>query len=221
MPVFFGTSSPTTMLSTAYEKLKDHLGLRFPPRLLSKTFQYAQLDEEVLVRCGSDGRLIQPRPLPAVLRRELSESKLIDDWGVTWEQRPGVPYYEIAGVPLRHATIDDLGTYPWPDLASPVRFEGLADEAKALRDGTQFAIVALGYLTIFEHIQLLRGLDTWLMDLAANPDFAHAILRKVTDLMTAGLEKYLEAVGPYIDLITFSDDLGSQRAPLISPKMYR
>jgi uroporphyrinogen decarboxylase len=35
------------------------------------------------------------------------------------------------------------------------------------------------------------------------------------------VEKYLDAVGPYIDLITFSDDLGSQRAPLISPKMYR
>jgi uroporphyrinogen decarboxylase len=39
--------------------------------------------------------------------------------------------------------------------------------------------------------------------------------------MIAGLEKYLDAVGPYIDLITFSDDLGSQRAPLISPRMYR
>jgi uroporphyrinogen decarboxylase len=39
--------------------------------------------------------------------------------------------------------------------------------------------------------------------------------------MIAGLEKHLDAVGPYIDLITFADDLGSQRAPLISPKMYR
>ena len=47
------------------------------------------------------------------------------------------------------------------------------------------------------------------------------MLRKVTDLMVAGLEKYLDAVGPYIDLITLSDDLGSQRAPLISPRMYR
>jgi uroporphyrinogen decarboxylase len=216
------------MLSAAYENFKTYLGIQYPPRLLSKTFQYAQLDEEVLVRCGSDGRLIQPRALPAVLRRELSDSRLIDDWGVTWEQRPGVPYYEVMDVPLRNATtksrhfgIDDLETYPWPDLASPARFEGLAGEAKALRENSPYAIVALGYLTIFEHIQLLRGLETWLADLAANPEFAHAILRRVTDLMIAGLGKYLDAVGPYIDLITFSDDLGSQRAPLISPKMYR
>ena len=221
VPIFFGTSSPTTMLSTAYERFKDYLGLSYPPRLLSKTFQYAQLDEEVLVRCGSDGRLIQPHPLPAVPRRELSSNRLIDDWGVVWEQRPAVPYYEVADVPLRHATVDDLETYPWPVLASPVRFEGPAEEAQALHENTQYAIVALGYLTAFEHIQHLRGLDTWLMDLAADPEFAHAILRKVTDLMVAGLEKYLDAVGPYIDLITFSDDLGSQRAPLMSPSMYR
>ena len=74
VPIFFGTSSPTTMHAAAYENLKKHLGVRYPPRLLSKTFQYAELDEEVLVRCGSDGRLIQPRPLPAVLRRELSRA---------------------------------------------------------------------------------------------------------------------------------------------------
>ncbi|MCX6030519.1 MAG: hypothetical protein NT169_14630 [Chloroflexi bacterium] len=221
VPIFFGTSSPTTMLGAAYEKFKAYLGVKYPPRLLSKTSQYAQLDEEVLVRCGSDGRLIQPRALPAVIRRELSESKLIDDWGTTWEQRPGVPYYEVVDVPLRNATIDDLETYPWPDLAHPARFEGLAKEAKTLHENSPYAIVALGYLTTFEQVQFLRGLDTWLTDLAANPEFAHALLRKLTDRMIAGLEKYLDAVGPYIDLITFSDDLGSQRAPLISPKMYR
>ena len=148
VPIFFGTSSPTTMLAAAYENFKAYLGVRYPPRLLSKTFQYAQLDEEVMVRCGSDGRLIQPRPLPAVLRRELSESKLIDDWGATWERRPGVPYYEIVAVPLRHAALADLESYPWPDLAHPARFEGLAAEAKALRESTPYAIVALGYLTI-------------------------------------------------------------------------
>ncbi len=82
-------------------------------------------------------------------------------------------------------------------------------------------MVALGYLSLFEQAQLLRGLERWLLDLAADPEFAHALMRKLTDLMIGGLIPYLAEVGPYIDLITFSDDLGSQRAPLISPKMYR
>jgi hypothetical protein len=42
------------------------------------------------------------------------------------------------------------------------------------------------------------------------------ILRKVTDLMVAGVENTGRS-GTYIDLITFSDDL-VPGAPLISPK---
>jgi uroporphyrinogen decarboxylase len=35
------------------------------------------------------------------------------------------------------------------------------------------------------------------------------------------LEKWLRAVGPYIDVMLFGDDLGGQNGPLISPDMYR
>jgi uroporphyrinogen decarboxylase len=34
------------------------------------------------------------------------------------------------------------------------------------------------------------------------------------------LEKYLSAVGPYIDIILFGDDLGMQTGPQISPRTY-
>jgi len=221
VPIFCGACSSTTMHGMTYEKFKSHLGIQHPRKLLSTTFQYAELDDDVMVRCGSDARLISPRPLPEVLRRRISDCRLVDDWGVTWEQRPGVPYYEVVDAPLRQANIDGLSSYPWPNLADPIRFEGLANEAKTLREHSPYAIVALGYLSVFEQIQLLRGMEEWMADLVSNPELAHAMMRKVTDLMVAGVIKYLESVGPYIDLITFSDDLGSQRAPLISSKMYR
>ncbi len=35
------------------------------------------------------------------------------------------------------------------------------------------------------------------------------------------LETFLGAVGPYIDVINFGDDLGAQNQPQISPRMYR
>jgi uroporphyrinogen decarboxylase len=122
---------------------------------------------------------------------------------------------------LRGATIDDLDKYPWPDLAHASRFEGVAEEAKWLHDETPYAVVALGYMQLFDMGMLLRGLDQWMLDLAGDPEFAHALLRKTTDLMVAFVRRYLAAVGPYIDLITISDDLGSQKGPMISPKMYR
>ena len=221
VPIFFGTSSPTTMLASAYEKLKAHLGIQCEPRLLSKAFQYAWLDEEVMARFGSDARLINPGAPVSTLARELSDNSFVDGWGITWHRPYGGLYYDPVQNPLRDASIDDLAHFPWPDLAHPSRFEGLAAEARRLREHTPYAVVALGYLTVFEHIELLRGMDQWLTDLAANPEFAHALLRKVTDLMIAGVNRYLDEIGSYIDLITFSDDLGTQRGPLISPKMYR
>jgi len=35
------------------------------------------------------------------------------------------------------------------------------------------------------------------------------------------MEKWLAAVGPYIDVMLFGDDLGGQNGPLMSPAMYR
>jgi uroporphyrinogen decarboxylase len=221
VPFFLGTSSPTTMLGPAYERFKAHLGVVREPKLFSKTFQYAQLDDDIMERFGCDGRPIYPKAGPAVLRREISDTIVIDDWGITWEKKPSSYYYEIAKNPLRTATIDDLKTYPWPDLAHPSRFEGLEKEARRLHENTPYAVVALGYMQIFDIGLLLRGMDQWMMDLAGDPELAHALLRKVTDLMIASARSYLDAVGPYIDLITLSDDLGSQKGALLSPKMYR
>jgi uroporphyrinogen decarboxylase len=221
VPFFLGTSSPTTMHAKAYERFKAHLGIVRETKLFSKAFQYCQLDDDVMERFGSDGRPIAPKPGPAVLRREISDTMLVDDWGVTWEKKPSSFYYEIANCPLRNATIDDLNAYSWPDLAHPSRFEGLADEARRLHEHTPYAVVALGYMQIFDMGLMLRGMDQWMMDLAGDPELAHALLRKVTDLMAASARSYLAVVGPYIDLITISDDLGSQKGPLISPKMYR
>jgi uroporphyrinogen decarboxylase len=36
-----------------------------------------------------------------------------------------------------------------------------------------------------------------------------------------GLEDWLSAVGPHIDIVQFGDDLGGQEGPLLSPEMYR
>ncbi len=221
VPLFLGTSSPTTMLGPAYDRLKAHLGIRRETRLLSKIYQYAQLDEDIMERFGSDGRPLCPKPGPAVLRREISADKVVDDWGVTWEREPGSLYYLMTGHPLRNATADDLAKYPWPDLSHPDRVNGLAEEARRLHQDTPYAIVALGYLAIYDVGFFLRGMDQWLMDLATDPEFAHALLRKVTDLMLGWAKTYLQAVGPYVDLITVSDDLGMQSAPFLSPAMYR
>jgi uroporphyrinogen decarboxylase len=221
VPIFFGTSGATTMLVPAYERLKDFLGIKSETGVLSRPLQYARIDEEVLVRFGSDGRPLAPRPAPSALRRRISEDTFVDEWGITWHMKPGTLYYEIAASPLRGMAIQDLDRYPWPDLSHPNRFKGLAEEARALHDDTPYAVVFVSGVSPFEQICMLRGLDAWMIDLAADPDFVQALMRKVSDLMVAGVAVFLEEAGEHIDVLVMGDDLGTQAATLISPEMYR
>jgi uroporphyrinogen decarboxylase len=57
--------------------------------------------------------------------------------------------------------------------------------------------------------------------LAGEPAKAHDFLDRLVEMHLANLEKFLGAIGKYIDVILFSDDLGMQTGPQISPAMYR
>jgi len=220
VPVFFGTSGATTMNTTAYDRLKLHLGLQTETRAFWRALQYAWLDEEVMVRFHSDGRPLIPGPAPSTLSREISPDRFVDAWGITWQRQPGNHYFDIALPPLREATMDDLGRYPWPAVADPRRFAGLKDQARTLQ-GAGYAVVALTGISPFEFGYMLRGMDQWFLDLAGGHDFVHALMRKLTDLMQSAAARLLEEAGEYIDVVITGDDLGSQNAPLISPAMYR
>jgi len=85
------------VLGPGYERLRSYLGVAGgPTRWLSRPLQYAWMDEEVLVRLGSDGRPVVPGPAGSALRRDISDDCLIDDWGVVWQRRPGSLYFEVA-----------------------------------------------------------------------------------------------------------------------------
>jgi uroporphyrinogen decarboxylase len=221
VPIFFGTSGVTTMLLPAYERFKELLGVSTPQRALSRAFQYAQIDEEVMRRLGADGRPLIPGPAASSLGADLGPSRFRDDWGVEWVMPPGAPYYHVAAAPLAHAAIDDLESFPWPDFGAPGRTAGLRQEARRLVEDEGCATVLMCGASTHELISMLRGLDNWLVDLVANKEFAHALLRKMTDLMVANFRTLLDAAGDYVDIALMADDLGTQDAPLMSPRTYR
>ena len=90
--------------------------------------------------------------------------------------------------------------------------------ARKHRPGDSWALFGCNLL---EWGQFLYRNDNFLALLAAEPDRAHDLLERLTELHMKGLEKYLGLVGAYIDVIVFNDDLGMQTGPQISPRMYR
>ena len=221
VPLFIGTSGATTVLGPGYERLRTHLGVRGGPiRWLWKVLQYTLMDEEVLVRLGSDGRPVGPGPAESTLRREISENCAIDDWGITWRRAPDSMYFEMADAPLRGATIDDLEQYPWLNLTAPSRFVGLAERARAIQ-AAGYATVLMTGITLFEQAYMLRGMDALLMDMAGDEDFFTALLVKLKNLAIPYLRTLLAHVGPYTDVLVTGDDLGMTAGPMMSPRAYR
>jgi len=110
---------------------------------------------------------------------------------------------------------------PGPIVSGPEGQNVLREGARSLRERTDRAIIGLFGGNLLEIGQFLFRNDNFFMLLAGEPDTAHRFLDKLVELHLVNLERFLEAVGEYIDIILFGDDLGMQTGPQISPAMYR
>jgi uroporphyrinogen decarboxylase len=183
----------------------------------------------------SDGT---PCLIPAFIRPVKKDGDWLvygDDGQVIAIQKAGCLYFEQTCFPLADRPGDlsrlthDLDQIMWWRLGTPpaplgLDTEGLAARAagaKALRASSDRAIVAAFGGNFLEIGEFLYRIDNFLYELAANPLQAHNLLDAVLGIYLENLEKFLGAVGPYIDIILFADDLGMQTGPQISPRMYR
>lgn len=68
----------------------------------------------------------------------------------------------------------------------------------------------------------IRDMQSWMIALAAFPDYIHSVFELQTEVMLKNLELYHSAVGERIDSIFISgSDFGTQNGPFISPDMFR
>ncbi len=107
---------------------------------------------------------------------------------------------------------------PGPSISGP---EELTGPVSALRKKTSRAIIAGFGGNLLEMGQFHYRMDNFLAMLAGEPQRAHKFLDALLELHLKRLERFVKAVGPYVDMIGFGDDLGAQNSPQISPKMYR
>ena len=226
VPLDIGGGSSTTIVVEGYVKLKDHLGISGKTQIMNKTFRLATLDEKILKRLGSDCRPLGIKPPVNWTPPEPpSRDCFIDIWGITWRKAfylNDCYYWELYRSPLAEASVEALERYPWPDPLDPGFTGGLADEAKELSESTNYAIIGdSSFKSFWELGFMLRGLEQMFKDLVANPEFVKALMEKLLEINIAGTGKFLDAVGPYIQVFRTADDLASQRNLLMSPVTYR
>jgi uroporphyrinogen decarboxylase len=209
-----------TLQDQTYFNMLEHLNLGepLPPfrRLKNRNSNY--LDDRILDYLETDTRyvwlgfddLVGPYPDTG-----------LDAWGVRW-QRFG-PYMGAVGYPLADASIDDLESYPWPDVEKLIRIDECREHLKTLQNDGRYAIVARAVTSYgpFEQAQVMRGREKFLMDTVESPDFAQLLIQKVTIIIKRLTEIYLEIVGKAVDIIEIpGDDYGGTNNLLISPRSF-
>ena len=131
-----------------------------------------------------------------------------------WPYMDGVPR-DLSGLAEAMADVS------WAVPAPPGPAADLAAGARALRRSTERAIVALFGGNLLEWGQFLCRNDRFLLFLRRDPRGVHRLLDALVEIHLANLENFLAAVGPYVDIVLFGDDLGMQTGPQLSPAMYR
>ncbi|HET7030085.1 MAG TPA: uroporphyrinogen decarboxylase family protein [Candidatus Limnocylindrales bacterium] len=229
VPIVLGVSNATGIKMGAYRALRTRLGMA-SGEAGAHLYDWPELgtaapDEAILRRLHVDVRGVLDLEPAAVLERNRNRpahSDYVNSWGSgAVEIAPGEWFPMVE--PLADArTIEAVETYPWPDMDDPSRVAHMAAQAAALAASGEHAIVVTPWLLFpLERAFAMQGMDRFLMNVALEPEFAAALLRRITDLCIRLMDHVLEAVGPNVDIVKIGDDLGTQQSLLMSPAMYR
>jgi uroporphyrinogen decarboxylase len=180
-------------------------------------FEYLGHTDKERLRCGLDidiRQLSVGEPSP----QEVGDGVFRNYWGEQFIYRAtdwGPMREDIRGALADAKRFDDLEAFLWPtpDLFD---YSGIAEQCRQWDD---YALL-YGFADIWERPALVRGLENMFIDMCARPDWVHYLSRTFTDFYKEDYTCAAEAASGRIDLFLLISDLGCQRGPLISIKMF-
>lgn len=224
VPLALG-GGPYGLVDDLYLRLVKHLDLGEPVPPFRTGHSISYMDDRLLEKLGTDLRYCWPGLLPnsPVIRGEDADT-FYDSYGQVW--RRAQPYYYTGEGILKEATsIDDIERLVrWPDLSDSRWTQGVVERARMLREQTDY-FVAMRMVASHGPFQTacdLRGTEAFLMDMALQPELAHALLDKITTAIEGLLKLAMQAGGEYFDMVELpGDDYAGNTNLLISPAMFR
>lgn len=224
VPMDLGSTYVSTIHQTSYRTLLDYLGLEDAEmKVMAGNVNTMVVGDALRERLDVDFIRIGMKPAKNFNPLYNTEDKsFLNEYGIRWklaDAATGIHY--PVGHPLAGASSDAIKAYKMPDMTDPSRVEGLRELAKHLYETTDYAIVADGMWLMLQTCYDLVGMEDFMMDLAADRPRARAVLDAVAENFLDSVELFVRAVGDYVDVITFGDDLGTQNGPIFAPSVYR
>ncbi|NTU56043.1 MAG: hypothetical protein HGA79_07325 [Anaerolineales bacterium] len=224
VPLALG-GGPYGLVDDLYLRLVKHLDLGDPVPPFRTGHSISYMDDRLLERLGTDLRYCWPGLLPnSPVIPGKDDNTFYDSYGQVWIRAQ--PYYFTGeGILQDAASVDDIERrVRWPDFSDPRWTHGVAERAKILREQTDYFVVMRMVASHgpFQTACDLRGMKSFLVDLASRPEFAHALLDKITTAIEGLLKLTMQTGGRYFDMVELpGDDYAGNLNLMISPAMFR
>ena len=247
LPIDFGAMRSTGINAIAYNRLKKYLGMKNTETKVYDIYQQLAEPEEAIMKImGADvvqlhryrpafgidianwkpGKLMDgsdclvPRDFNPV-ENSRGDLDVIKDDKVIARMPKGGYYFDPMYHPYANVkSMGDIDKIPVSEITHE-ELSYLREKAKELYEKTDYAILGSFGGNILEAGQSDWGYERFFIEMALNPDMVHYYLERKIQVYLRDLEKYLNAVGEYIDVIQFGDDLGTHENTQISIQMYR
>ncbi len=145
------------------------------------------------------------------------EPEYVDAWGIRWryvKNDTGV-YTEIVEHPLAGDRAK-LDVFEIPDPLEDSQYEDFRQKKELY--GAEKWMIGSTQISIFEACWYLRGLDTFMMDLALEPAYCEKLMDTVMQFPLRASAQYIELGA---DMVWFGDDVSMQTGMMISVDMWR
>ncbi len=140
-------------------------------------------------------------------------SRWTDIWGVEWHRE----HEGVMGFPRGHPLSDlreGLRHYVWPDPDDPRICGRIYEQIRGWQPEVTF-LVGSHRDTLWEKSYMLVGMETMMMSFHTDPGAVRELLHRIMDFHL-GIARHYVSVG--VEMVGLSDDLGTQRALLLSPR---
>jgi uroporphyrinogen decarboxylase len=138
------------------------------------------------------------------------------------------PFFELPAIPEEidaSKFADVLWAVPSPpwylDIFDDKQYKIFIESIKKLHDESEYAIMLAVGCNLFEMGTWLRRFDNFLSDIILDKPGVGRLLDKLVEGYMRNLERVLNGVKDYVDILQFGDDLGTQQGPFVPPKIFK
>ncbi|MCG9479430.1 MAG: methyltransferase [Actinomycetia bacterium] len=177
--------------------------------------------------------------IPKFLNIEIDEKNtvfILDQDGTRLGKKPASSLYvdqcfwiyqDLPSIPeeFNHQDLDKhmwaVPSPPWHlDVFNEQQFDVFVKGIEKLYRETDYSIVLSVGCNMFETGTFLRGMANFMIDMYTDKKNTMHLLDTLVERNLIKLEKVIDGVGEYVDLLQFGDDLGGQDSPFMSPEVY-